>query len=1353
MKQTLLLTLLLLSFSLQAKEFDAKAALAKSRLLFLENKGQITDKNLQPRKDIDFKVDGGAVTIFVGNGQLHYQWVRTQSQKEKVKNQNAVEVKPEEQQEEIIYTYRMDVTLVGADKNVQPVTEEGAVYTERYYSNKLPEEGLTLSAYKKVTYPNVYHNIDWVLYSNGHELKYDFVVHKGGNVKDIQLRYDGATDLQLTNGALQATTPYGSITEAAPYTYDANTQAAIESQYQLNGNILSFNIAPYESTKLVIDPALDWATYYGGNRQDAVSNVFTDSLGYIYIVGNTTSYNNIATTGSHKDTLTYHITSYNNISYHWEHFIAKFNSAGTRIWSTYVKIGLYAYSYGGWGGYGYGHSGNLSCADKQGNIYLATSTRDTGLATTGAYQDTLTYNIIDSAYHDDGYIVKFNKNGVRQWGTYYGSTDREYINNITTDDNGNIIFSGSHNHWRYHHYGLDSLAEKLVTPGTYQDTNSHDTVYYYHGSGYGYNGYGSFLVKFDGNGNRKWGTFYNWHLSNLTCDRSGNIYAISRVDTHLVNNPHGYYLNKLVGSNAHQDSLAGNTDGLITKFSADGTTRLWATLYGGNNDDVLYDITCDAYNNLYIGGLTNSTTKIATTGTHRATKYGSADAFIVKMDSSGNREWGTYYGGNTFDIISDIEVGTDNQLYVYGVAFSGSHIVTPNAHQTARSYLTDAFLSIFNSNGQLTYGTYFGGTDCENILYPKPMSNPSCIYTWQWWRYGYGYNYAYGHYCGSTSYWGSNYSRGSYGGLALSLNGDIYIGGSTNSDTGFVTQGAHQTFINVNYYHHNYNYAQIDGFLAKFNADTSAFITMPFTDTLLCGGDTIQVNYGVTQTHRSNNVFSVLLSDTSGSFASPTIIGTVNSNVAGTITCVTPTNLPPGTKYRICIAGSAPVDTSEDNGQNIRVSTYPTAFTASASTPICSDDTLFLNAYSTNTATVYTWKGPGSFHTHTKDTAIINAQVNATGMYTIKADHYSCALYDTFNVLVNPSPDTPIVSSNSPICGGDTLKLFAASGPTGVTYAWSGPMGYNSTTGNSIRAHAQPQHSGIYYIDVTYGACTKTDSVQVQVDTAVTLNVFPSPGSDICDGQSVTLVAITQNAGATPQLQWTKNGNNILGANNNSYMATGVQNSDAFALMLTPSTSCNTTISSNVVNMNVSPWLTPSVSITAAPGLQVAPWELVTFTATPVNGGANPTYQWMRNGKEVTGATNATWGTYQLNDGDTISVVLYSDYNCPTIDSAISNQLVVDVLLHIKNINPLKNISLFPNPNNGSFSLQGNVNTTDAIQLTIINSVGQIVHQQEVKTVNGKLNEQVHTSNLAGGVYLLQLQNNEHKQHIRFTVE
>ena len=59
--------------------------------------------------------------------------------------------------------------------------------------------------------------------------------------------------------------------------------------------------------------------------------------------------------------------------------------------------------------------------------------------------------------------------------------------------------------------------------------------------------------------------------------------------------------------------------------------------------------------------------------------------------------------------------------------------------------------------------------------------------------------------------------------------------------------------------------------------------------TSFCGGDQIDVNYILSGSFVTGNQFSVELSDKVGSFANPFLLGSITSNVDGTISGVIPT--------------------------------------------------------------------------------------------------------------------------------------------------------------------------------------------------------------------------------------------------------------------------------------------------------------------------------------------------------------------------------------------------------------------------------------------------------------------------------
>ena len=71
-----------------------------------------------------------------------------------------------------------------------------------------------------------------------------------------------------------------------------------------------------------------------------------------------------------------------------------------------------------------------------------------------------------------------------------------------------------------------------------------------------------------------------------------------------------------------------------------------------------------------------------------------------------------------------------------------------------------------------------------------------------------------------------------------------------------------------------------------------------------------------------------------------------------------------------------------------------------------------------------------------------------SGIYYLSATNTAnfCVSADSaLEVIVKPVPGTPSVTSNSPLCSGQTLNLQASGSGVGVTYNWNGPNSFVST--------------------------------------------------------------------------------------------------------------------------------------------------------------------------------------------------------------------------------------------------------------------------------------------------------------------
>src|SRR5690606_7826843 len=101
----------------------------------------------------------------------------------------------------------------------------------------------------------------------------------------------------------------------------------------------------------------------------------------------------------------------------------------------------------------------------------------------------------------------------------------------------------------------------------------------------------------------------------------------------------------------------------------------WGTYYGFTSDETQgWAVAADATGAGYLAGSTTNASNIATFGAHAYTAISAQnqikDAFIVKFNINGSREWATYYGGEDEDEILDATCDKNNNLYISGSTYS-----------------------------------------------------------------------------------------------------------------------------------------------------------------------------------------------------------------------------------------------------------------------------------------------------------------------------------------------------------------------------------------------------------------------------------------------------------------------------------------------------------------------------------------------------------------------------------------------------------------------------------------------------------------------------------------------------------
>lgn len=167
------------------------------------------------------------------------------------------------------HAYRM--RFLGGNKG-QVVADKPLFTTHNYFIGDDPSRWASdCKVFQGVTIRNVYPNIDVRYYSEKGSLKYDLIVHPGGDVKNIALKYDGADKMELRNRELVVRTSVGDVRELQPYSYQFRVSGKkdVDVRYELKGNVVrfrAFDAAPNET--LVIDPAIVFSSFSGSTADN-----------------------------------------------------------------------------------------------------------------------------------------------------------------------------------------------------------------------------------------------------------------------------------------------------------------------------------------------------------------------------------------------------------------------------------------------------------------------------------------------------------------------------------------------------------------------------------------------------------------------------------------------------------------------------------------------------------------------------------------------------------------------------------------------------------------------------------------------------------------------------------------------------------------------------------------------------------------------------------------------------------------------------------------------------------------------------------------------------------------------------
>ena len=607
-----------------------------------------------------------------------------------------------------VRSHAYTVQFVGASDNPLVIPERALQTYNNYFIGSDSSQWKTnVKIYGAVVYKNVYPNIDVRYYSENNQLKYDFIIHPGGSVNNIILKYDGADKLTIRNRELVVKTSVGEVKELSPYSYQFDNikgRQPVECNYELAGNnTVRFKVKNHDNkSTLVIDPTLIFSSFTGSRADEYGFTATPGPDGSLYAGGRVAGSGYPVTNGA------YQLNFGGGVGNQAVDIgITKFSPTGTqRLYSTYL----------GGPGNDYPHS---LIADRDGNlIVLGRSSSGKDFARTA--------NVVGTPGGVDITVSKLSANGASLIGSLViGGSGNDGVNiteDATSAANSILRFYGDNSRSEV----VTDAAGNIYVAAQTQSTNFPATTGAFQTSSGGLQD--GVVMKINPACNA---LVFASYLGGSANDgafvleirpTTNEIYvAGATASTNLPGNKAGAIGGTFVG---------GDCDGFVAIISNDGSTIIKSTYLGTDAVDAVYGIKFDKLGFPYVMGITSGNWPVVNANPFVA----NSSQFVAKLQPDLSAYiYSTVFGtGNRRPNMSPVAFLVDRceNIYIsgwggwlqsgpdpFGTAGVAGMPVTPDAIKQVTDNRDFYFIVLKKDVTSVLYGTFFGqdGGEGEHV--------------------------------------------------------------------------------------------------------------------------------------------------------------------------------------------------------------------------------------------------------------------------------------------------------------------------------------------------------------------------------------------------------------------------------------------------------------------------------------------------------------------------------------------------------------------------------------------------------------------------------------------------------------